>query len=78
MYTQNHTQLTALEKLEDKFDDIIADLNEKIVELEYTIDRQASEIGDLQADVRHSSNELDELNSLVTSLEDILDNLESS
>ena len=78
MYTQNHTQLTELEKLEDKFDDIIADLNEKIVELEYINDRQASEIGDLQADVRHSSNELDELNSLVTSLEDILDNLEIS
>ena len=78
MYTQNHTQLTALEKLEDKFDDIIADLNEKIVELEYTIDRQATEIGDLQSDARHSSNELDELNSLVTSLEDILDNLEIS
>ena len=78
MYTQNHTQLTALEKLEDKFDDIIEDLNEKIVELEYKNDRQETEIGDLQADVRHSSNELDELNSLVTSLEDILDNLESS
>ena len=78
MYTQNHTQLTALEKLEDKFDDIIEDLNEKIVELEYTNDRQATEIGDLQSDARHLSDELDELNSLVTSLEDILDNLEIS
>jgi peptidoglycan hydrolase CwlO-like protein len=78
MYTKNHTQLTALEKLEDKFDDIIEDLNEKIVELEYTNDRQATEIGDLQSDARHLSDELDELNSLVTSLEDILDNLEIS
>ena len=56
----------------------IEDLNQKIVELEYTNDRQATEIGDLQSDARHSSNELDELNSLVTSLEDILDNLEIS
>ena len=76
MYTQNHTQLTALEKLEDKFDDIIQDLNEKIVELEYINDRQASEIGDLQSDVRCSLIKIEELESKVDELESRLDNLE--
>ena len=78
MYTQNHTQLTALEKLEDRFDDIIEDLNEKIVELEYTIDRQSSDISELVSDGACLENRVDELESRVDDLESQLDNLEES
>ena len=52
MYAIKESKLTDLEKLEDKFDDIIQDLSEKINELEYTNDRQMSEIGDLNSDSR--------------------------
>jgi len=40
MYTIKESKLTDLEKLEDKFDDIIQDLLERIDELEYVNDRQ--------------------------------------
>jgi len=78
MYTQNHTQLTELEKLEDKFDDIIADLNEKIVELEYIIDRKSSDISELVSDGACLENRVDELESRVDDLESQLDNIEES
>ena len=78
MYAIKETKLTALEKLEDKFDDIIQDLSEKIDELEYVNDRQASEIGDLNSDSRHAHNKIEELQQEVISLESQLDNLEES
>ena len=78
MYTQNHTQLTELEKLEDKFDDIIQDLSEKIDELEYTTDRQSSDISELVSDGACLENRVDELESRVDELESQLDNLEEA
>ena len=75
MYAIKETKLTDLEKLEDKFDDIIEDLNEKIVELEYINDRQASEIGDLQSDSRITDCKIDELESQVDNLESKLEEL---
>jgi predicted nucleic acid-binding Zn-ribbon protein len=69
-------ELTDLEKLEDKFDDIIQDLSEKIDELEYVNDRQASEIGDLQSDSIIADCKIEELQQEVSSLETRLDNME--
>ena len=55
MYAIKETKLTDLEKLEDKFDDIIEDLNEKIVELEDTIDRQSSDISQVENKIKVSA-----------------------
>jgi predicted nucleic acid-binding Zn-ribbon protein len=76
MYAIKETKLTDLEKLEDKFDDIIQDLSEKIDELEYVNDRQASEIGDLQSDSIIADCKIEELQQEVSSLETRLDNME--
>ena len=76
MYAIKETKLTDLEKLEDKFDDIIQDLKEKVEELEYTNDRQASEIGDLNSDSRIADCKIEELQQEVSSLETRLDNME--
>ena len=76
MYTIKESKLTDLEKLEDKFDDIIQDLSEKISELEYVNDRQASEIGDLNSDSRYAHNKIEDLQQEVISLETRLDNME--
>ena len=76
MYAIKESKLTDLEKLEDKFDDIIQDLSEKINELEYTNDRQMSEIGDLQSDSRIADCKIEELQQEVISLETRLDNME--
>ena len=76
MYAIKESKLTDLEKLEDKFDDIIQDLSEKINELEYTNDRQMSEIGDLKSDSRHAHNKIEELQQEVISLETRIDNME--
>ena len=78
MYAIKESKLTDLEKLEDKFDDIIQDLSEKISELEYVNDRQASEIGDLNSDSRYAHNKIEDLQQEVISLESQLDNLEES
>ena len=76
MYVIKESKLTDLEKLEDRFDDIIQDLSEKIDELEYTNDRQMSEIGDLQSDSRIADCKIEELQQEVISLETRLDNME--
>jgi peptidoglycan hydrolase CwlO-like protein len=76
MYAIKESKLTDLEKLEDKFDDIIQDLSEKIDELEYVNDRQASEIGDLQSDSIIADCKIEELQQEVSSLETRLDNME--
>ena len=76
MYAIKESKLTDLEKLEDKFDDIIQDLSEKISELEYTNDRQMSEIGDLQSESRLAEGRIEELQHEVSSLETRLDNME--
>ena len=78
MYAIKETKLTDLEKLEDKFDDIIQDLSEKIDELEYTTDRQSSDISELVSDGACLKNRVDELESRVDELESQLDNLEES
>ena len=78
MYAIKETKLTDLEKLEDKFDDIIQDLSEKIDELEYTTDRQSSDISELVSDGACLENRVDELESRVDDLESQLDNLEES
>ena len=76
MYAIIESKLTDLEKLEDKFDDIIQDLSEKIDELEYVNDRQASEIGDLNSDSRYAHNKIEDLQQEVSTLETRLDNME--
>ena len=76
MYTIKESKLTDLEKLEDKFDDIIQDLSEKISELEYVNDRQASEIGDLNSDSRYAHNKIEDLQQEVSTLETRIDNME--
>ena len=76
MYAIKESKLTDLEKLEDKFDDIIQDLSEKISELEYVNDRQASEIGDLQSDSRYAHNKIEDLQQEVSTLETRIDNME--
>jgi len=76
MYAIKETKLTDLEKLEDKFDDIIQTLSEKVDELEYTNDRQVSEIGDLQSDSRIADCKIEELQQQVSELESRLDNIE--
>ena len=76
MYTIKESKLTDLEKLEDKFDDIIQDLSEKIDELEYVNDRQASEIGDLNSDSRYAHNKIEDLQQEVSTLETRIDNME--
>ena len=76
MYAIKESKLTDLEKLEDKFDDIIQNLSEKIDELEYTNDRQRSEIGDLQSDSRIADCRIEELQQEVSSLETKIDNME--
>ena len=76
MYAIKETKLTDLEKLEDKFDDIIQNLSEKVDELEYTNDRQRSEIGDLQSDSRIADCKIEELQQQVSELESRLDNIE--
>ena len=78
MYAIKETKLTDLEKLEDKFDDIIQDLSEKIDELEYTTDRQSSDISELVSDGACLENRVDELESRVDELESQLDNLEEA
>ena len=78
MYAIKETKLTDLEKLEDKFDDIIEDLSDKIDMLEYTVDRQVSEIGDLQSESRLAECRIEELQQQVSELESQLDNLEES
>ena len=78
MYAIKESKLTDLEKLEDKFDDIIEDLSDKIDMLEYTVDRQVSEIGDLQSDSRIADCKIEELQQEVSELESQLDNLEES
>ena len=78
MYAIKETKLTDLEKLEDKFDDIIQDLSEKIYELEYTTDRQSSDISQVENDNACLENIVDELTSRVDDLESQLDNLEES
>ena len=70
-------ELTDLEKLEDKFDDIIQDLSEKIDELECTNDRQRSEIGDLKSYSRIADRNIEELQQEVISLETRIDNMEN-
>jgi len=76
MYAIKETKLTDLEKLEDKFDDIIQTLSEKVDELEYTNDRQVSEIGDLQSDSRIADCKIEELQQQVSELESRLDTVE--
>ena len=76
MYAIKESKLTDLEKLEDKFDDIIQNLSEKIDELECTTDRQRSEIGDLQSDSRIADCRIEELQQEVSSLETKIDNME--
>jgi predicted nucleic acid-binding Zn-ribbon protein len=76
MYTIKESKLTDLEKLEDKFDDIIQDLLERIDELEYVNDRQASEIGDLNSDSRYAHNKIEDLQQEVSTLETRIDNME--
>ena len=76
MYAIKESKLTDLEKLEDKFDDIIQDLSEKISELEYTNDRQMSEIGDLNSDSRYAHNKIEDLQQEVSTLETRIDNME--
>ena len=76
MYAIKESKLTDLEKLEDKFDDIIQNLSEKIDELECTTDRQRSEIGDLQSDSRIADCRIEELQHEVSSLETKIDNME--
>jgi len=76
MYAIKESKLTDLEKLEDKFDDIIQTLSEKVDELEYTNDRQVSEIGDLQSDSRIADCKIEELQQQVSELESRLDNIE--
>ena len=76
MYAIKESKLTDLEKLEDRFDDIIQNLSEKIDELEYTNDRQRSEIGDLQSDSRIADCRIEELQQEVSSLETKIDNME--
>ena len=78
MYAIKETKLTDLEKLEDKFDDIIQDLSEKIDELEYTTERQSSDISELVSDGACLENRVDELESRVDELESQLDNLEEA
>ena len=78
MYAIKETKLTDLEKLEDKFDDIIQDLSEKIDELEYTTERQSSDISQVENDNACLENRVDELESRVDELESQLDNLEES
>jgi peptidoglycan hydrolase CwlO-like protein len=76
MYTTKERTLTDLEKLEDKFDDIIQDLSEKIDELEYTTDSQASDISQVENDNACLENIVDDLTSRVDELESRLDSLE--
>ena len=76
MYAIKESKLTDLEKLEDKFDDIIQDLLERIDELEYVNDRQASEIGDLNSDSRYAHNKIEDLQQEVSTLETRIDNME--
>jgi predicted nucleic acid-binding Zn-ribbon protein len=78
MYTQNHTQLTALEKLEDKFDDIIQDLSDKIDDLTYDLDNARSDIGDLNIELGCDARKIEELENQVSELESQLDNLEEA
>ncbi len=78
MYAIKESKLTDLEKLEDKFDDIIQDLSEKIYELEYTTDRQSSDISQVENDNACLENIVDELTSRVDDLESQLDNLEEA
>ena len=77
MYAIKESKLTDLEKLEDKFDDIIQDLSEKIDELEYVNDRQRSEIGDLKSYSRIADRNIEELQQEVISLETRIDNMEN-
>ena len=76
MYAIQESKLTDLEKLDDKFDDIIQDLLERIDELEYVNDRQASEIGDLNSDSRYAHNKIEDLQQEVSTLETRIDNME--
>jgi len=76
MYAIKESKLTDLEKLEDKFDDIIQDLLDRVDELECTNDRQRSEIGDLKSDSRIADCKIEELQQEVISLETRLDNME--
>jgi RNA binding exosome subunit len=69
MYAIKETKLTDLEKLEDKFDDIIQDLSEKIDELEYTTERQSSDISQVENDNHCLENRVDDSKYLHVRLE---------
>ena len=76
MYTTKERTLTDLEKLEDKFDDIIEELSQKIIELEYETERQESFIGDINYELQDALSRVDDLESTVELLEEQLDKLE--
>ena len=78
MYAIKETKLTDLEKLEDKFDDIIQDLSDKIDDLEYDLDSARSDIGDLNSELGCDARIIEELESEVYNLETRLDNLEEA
>lgn len=76
MYAIKESKLTDLEKLEDKFDDIIQDLSEKIDELEYSLDNARSDISDLNSELGCDARKIEELENQVSELETRLDNME--
>ena len=76
MYAIKESKLTDLEKLEDRFDDIIQNLKEKVEELECTTDSQRSEIGDLKSESRLAEGKIEELQQEVSSLETRIENME--
>jgi len=78
MYAIKEPKLTDLEKLEDKFDDIIQDLSEKIDDLEYNLDSARSDIGDLNIELGCDARKIEELENQVSELESQLDNLEEA
>ena len=78
MYAIKETKLTDLEKLEDKFDDIIQDLSDKIDDLTYDLDNARSDIGDLNIELGCDARKIEELENQVSELESQLDNLEEA
>ena len=78
MYAIKESKLTDLEKLEDKFDDIIQDLSDKIDDLTYDLDNARSDIGDLNIELGCDARKIEELENQVSELESQLDNLEEA
>lgn len=78
MYAIKEPKLTDLEKLEDKFDDIIQDLSDKIDDLTYDLDNARSDIGDLNIELGCDARKIEELENQVSELESQLDNLEEA